>query len=49
MLDDLIELAKLAKESGKDDLALAIYEAALEQAPVYGFDEGDLFSTIFDE
>ena len=49
MLDDLIELAKLAKESEKDELALSIYEAAMEQVPVYGFDEGDLFSAIFDD
>jgi len=49
MFDDLIELAKLAKESERDDLTLAIYEAAMELSPEYGFDEGDLFSEIFCE
>ena len=49
MFDDLIELAQLAKECERDDLAIGIYEAAMELAPAYGFDESDLFAEIFDE
>ena len=49
MFDDLTELAQLARECEIDDLSIAIYEAAMELAPAYGFDEGELFAEIFDD
>ena len=49
IFDDLIELAQLARECEIDDLSIAIYEASMELAPAYGFDEGELFAEIFDD
>jgi len=47
MLEDLIELAKLAHEADNDDLAFTILEAATELAPAYAFGDEDLYALIF--